>query len=150
MTFTAHPQFQQAVIRRLREDEDFSTLCKGGTHDALPASPSYPYAVLDQCVEVPDPTFGQNGHAISGILSIYSRDGTITRAGRGISGYDQVSGLAEAACKALFSDHEPMLVEGHDVVTFEVGDVTSGTEDDNKTRRLDIAFNASLECHDGY
>lgn len=145
MTFTALPQFQDAVIGRLAASEEFMALVPGGIHDAVQKNAVFPYAVLDLPLETPNRTFGQNGHFVSAVLSVYTQDGTLDRAGRGISGYRQAAVIMECACGLLINDDDPIVVEQHDVVAFELDSLVSNREDDGVTRRSEMTFTAELE-----
>ena len=145
MTFTAQPQFQDACIAALRASEFFMTLVPGGVHDALPENPAYPFAVLDLSTESPNRTMGQGGHDIDVILYVYTQDGSKTRGGTGHAGYAEAGVIAEAACAVLVNADEPLVVEGHDVVDVDIGDISFVREDDGYTRRCEIELTCTLE-----
>lgn len=145
MSYTALPQFQVAVVQRLNGSSAFMALVTGVLDD-VPANQAFPYVCYDDPFEVPNRTFGQNGHDVECLLSIYTRDGSDAKAGRGTAGFKQGHAIAEAAL-ALLTDIEgnPLVVDGHDVVDVDVISIESFRETDGKTRRTDVQIGGTLE-----
>lgn len=149
MSFTALPQLQRSVIERLKSFDELTALATGGIHDAVPKATAFPYIVFDEPIETPNQTLGQNGHMISVVLAIFTQDGTLDKHGRGVAGYAQGQAMVEKICEALINDDEPMVVDGHDVVLFELDSNISTREDDGVTRRTEVSFTAQLEDDGG-
>lgn len=153
MTRTALPQLQVGLVALLRATTAFTALLGGaGTlarlYDAVPEKPTYPFAVIDDPFEIPSRTFGQDGHEQTIVLSIYTQDGSATRAGTGAAGFRSGLLIAQEAITAVVPagvDTTPLTVAGHDVVSADVVSVEAFREDDGITRRVDITFAVLLE-----
>jgi hypothetical protein len=145
MTFTALPQFQTAVIERLRSSAEHMQLVTG-VYDEVPSRVTYPHEIVDEPFETPDRTFGQNGHVCSLMISIYTQSPATTKNGSGKAGYVPALLIAESAL-ALLTDLEgnPLTVDGHDVVDVDVENIDCTREADGKTRRVDVTITATLE-----
>lgn len=144
MTFTALPQFTAAVIAALRGDVAFKASV-AGIFDEVPALAQYPYIVVDQPFETPDPTFGQNGHQSMITLSIFTQT-PATRILSGPAAWRVGLAIAEAALAILTDiEHHPITVAEHDVVDCDVISIDCARIGDGKTRRVDLVLMAQLE-----
>jgi hypothetical protein len=144
MTRTALPQTQVGIVTLLKATPAFLTLVRG-LYDAVPETPTplFPYAVIDDPFEVPDRTFGQDGHEQTFLLSIYTRDGSATPEGTGAAGFRTGLLIANEAITALMDS--TLTVGGHDVTDVDVVSVECFRETDGITRRCDITFTFRLE-----
>jgi len=145
MTFTALPQFNSAVVDRLRNDVAFMDMV-AGVYDEVPANAKYPHVIIDEPFETPDRTMGQNGHQCSVMLSIFTQSPSTTASGRGKAGFTVGLQIAERALSLLTDiEDDPLTVEGHDVVDVDVISIDCTREDDGKTRLVDVVIIATLE-----
>jgi hypothetical protein len=145
MTWTGLPQLQAAVFARLRGDAAQLMKLVTGVYDDVPELKPYPYIVFDDPFESPDRTFGQGGHESSFMLTIYTQDGSATKAGTGSAGFKQGMTIADRALALLIDEANPLLVTGHDLRDLDVDHLECVREPDGITRRIDIFFTAFLE-----
>jgi len=147
MSATGNGVLQKAVVRRLRACGDFLALCPTGVLDSVPQDATYPMVVVDAPFEIPNRTLGQGGHDCLVTLNIYTQDGSVSKTGRGASGYKQGQDIAEIVVRELTNLDEPLEVEGHDVEDVDLVSVT-GEELDESRRRTEIILEALLEDSD--
>lgn len=135
--------FQRALVALLRNAPTLDPLVGGRVYDAVPQDAPMPYVVLDECLETPDRTFGQHGHSLNLVLSIYTRDAAAGKSGRGSAGYGQGLAIAHAITALLLPG--TMKVDGHDLTDVDVASIDCAREPDGITRRIDCEITALLE-----
>jgi hypothetical protein len=134
---------QAAVYTALTNDATFMALCPA-VYDAVPETPTYPHAVIGEAVEVSDRFMGQNGHDVLLTVSIFTRDGSTTKAGTGSKGF--AAGLAIAArATDRMVEQNVLSVSGHALVLIEVDAIETSREPDGLTRRVDAHYTLVLE-----
>lgn len=144
MTWSGLPQLQQAVVTRLKASAALAALITG-VFDAVPEQQQYPYVVFDEPFELPDRTFGQDGHESSFVLSVFTQDGSTTLAGKGSAGFKLAGQIVEIILSELIDLDNPLVVAGHDLVDLDVVSIEYAREADGITRRGDINLTALLE-----
>ena len=113
MSFSSLPDVQPAIYQRLTGNVPFMALVKN-VYDEVPEKAIYPYLVLDDPIETPDRTFGQDGHTVTYQLSIYTQDGSRTKAGTGTAGFLPGLTIARAALALLIDiENAPLVIAGY-------------------------------------
>lgn len=106
---------QTAVYARLASDASVTSLVTG-VFDAVPENQAVPYIALGEATEVPDRTFGNNGHELTMTLHIYDQDGVPFK-GRAVRGFLRSLAILEALVTSLES--ADYAVAGHNLVLCE-------------------------------
>jgi hypothetical protein len=147
MSFTGLGAFQAAVVTALRADATLLALLGGANvFDEVPARQTFPYVAFDDPMEVPDRSFGLNGHSITATLTVYTQDGSATKAGRGAAGFKQGITIADAVLAVLVDESKPYIaVAGHAVTNLDVEAVVCARMPDGITRTVEITLVALLE-----
>jgi hypothetical protein len=145
MSYTGLPQFQAGLVTKWRATAALMAMLKGGLRDDVPQTKVFPYAVIDDPFETPDPTLGQGGHLSQLTLVIYTQDGSVGKAGVGSAGWLVGLQIAELAAAAVTNIADPIAVAGHDVVDVDVVSIDGSREPDGVTRRTELTLQAMLE-----
>lgn len=144
MTGTATPQVVKAVIVRLRALSTLTSIVTG-IHDQVPQDRQYPYVVVDEIFEVPERTFGENGHRVFFSVFVYTRDGSETRKGTGTAGFKSGLDIAELIVTDLTSLSSPMPVDNHVTVDVDIEGLLATRDEDSMLREVECQFSAWLE-----
>lgn len=144
MSATALPQVQAGFVDRLKRSYVVAPLVSG-IFDEVPNGAAFPYIAYDVATEMPDRTFGQGGHIVLVTLSIFTRDGSQVRGGKGSAGYKEGLTIANAVVEELTDLDDLPAIEGHDVVDVDVDSIDTNREPDGVTRRIDVTLTATLE-----
>ena len=133
MTVTSLPQVQQAIYGRLMGDRPFMASVTG-VFDAVPDGQAFPYIVIGDATEVPDRTLGQNGHQVTGFITVYTRDGAAVVGRTGSAGYATGLAIVSAAIELLTNEDgdDPLSVDGHDVVDVSVVSIDTSREKNDR------------------
>ncbi len=147
-SFTALTPAQTAVIAKLRGDATLMAMISG-VMDEVPQLQAYPYVVYEDPFEIPDRCLGQDGFEVHFTMSIYTQDGTPTKAGIGYAGFKTALGIAARMTILLtdiFAVVVPKLtVTGFDVVDADVESTEGFREADGISRRFDVKYILLLE-----
>lgn len=144
---------QTAVITRLKASYAVTALVAASAiYDAVPQDAPYPRVVWDEPSEIPDRTFGQNGHEITFRLTVQTQDASPTAARSGSAGFKCGLEIAEAVLAAIGGAYpdpegfEPLTFDDYDLVDLDVLGVNAAKLDDGVSRDIDITCVAFLEA----
>lgn len=136
-------QTQTALYYALTHDTPYVAACPS-VYDAVPQTPTYPYTVIGDALELSDRFMGQNAHEVLLLCSIYTRDGSTVKAGTGSKGFAAALAIAQLQIDRLV-EQNVLSVTGHAVAMIEIESVETFREDDGITRRVDVRYRVLLE-----
>lgn len=145
MSATAIPQLQTAMYAALTAAGTVTSKVTG-VFDAVPPNQPRPYVALGDFTELPNKTFGNNGHELTGTLHIYDQDGVAFN-GVAAKGNARSAAILEAvitALEAMPSD----AVQGHVLVDceYEFGEPMREPDDNGGMyRHIPARFRVKLE-----
>lgn len=137
------PNLQAALYTALNNNSAYMALAPG-LYDAVPQTPIFPHTVIGDAVELSDRMMGQIAHEVLLLCSIYTRDGSTTKAGTGNKGFAAGIAIAERQVDLLV-EQNVLSVTGHAVVMVEVESIETYREDDGITRRVDVRYRVLIE-----
>ncbi len=92
---------QAALFARLTADGTVTPLVTG-VFDAVPQGQTVPYVVIGEATEIPNRSFGNNGHELTVTLHGYDQDG-VTFKGQAARGFKRLLAIMNAVIVSLES-----------------------------------------------